>query len=253
MEKQKNYAAAGFIGSLSSFVCVWPTEVLKYHFQMAKDPRSLRVMDIVRQNGLRGMYHGFVPAGMNIVSKETFTFLCYRSVSDILPAGMSGIVTGVASTVVTTPFLNMSLRKINYPGSSPLPFFVRHPLKLYSGVTTNFFKDTSRILVRFGVYDYTKEHLQSGLGVFASPVSGGLSNALVALVNNPIDVVMTRLQTNYAHETPERAGSIVKRLYNVHGIRGFYTGAGIRILRSVPGGMIMFGMYEMTLSCLSRE
>lgn len=243
------HAIAGFVGSLSSFVCVWPTEVLKYHFQMSKDPRRLRVIDVIRQNGIRGMYHGFLPAGMSIVSKETFTFMCYRHVSESLPPWASGLVTGMMSTIITTPFLNMSLYKINFPQSSNVAYFQKNPLKLYSGMTTNYLKDTSRILVRFGVYDYTKGRLQESLGALASPVAGGLSNALVAIVNNPIDTVMTRIQSSYL--CPISAVSAAKSVYSQFGIRGFYTGAGIRVLRSVPGGMIMFGMYELTLSGLS--
>lgn len=236
------YALAGFMGSLSSFVCVWPTEVLKYHFQMAHDPKSLRVIDVLRQKGLRGMYHGFIPAGMNIVSKETMTFLCYRSVSDFLPAWGSGLVTGLLSTMVTTPFLNLSLRKINHPAESTYTYFISNLNKLYSGASMNFLKDTSRILVRFGVYDHTKKRLDHPLGMISAPVAGGISNALVAIVNNPIDTVMTRIQANY--KTPEPLLTTVSEIYKK---RGFYTGAGIRVIRSVPGGMIMFGMYELTL------
>lgn len=239
-----DHAIAGFVGSFASFACVWPSEVIKYHLQQ----RPCRVPDVLRQVGLRGLYTGFAPAGLSVVSKNTLSFTLYRKVSETVPVPFSGVVTGAVSSIVTTPLSNMTLRMVNNPGhtrSNCMRYFYDHPLRLYTGTTANFTVDTSRIVVRFGVYDYIHATLsQYNCGVLA----GGIANVCVCLVNNPIDVAMTRMQSNYT--STSSISATIQSVYTERGIKGLYAGVGIRSLRSIPGGIIMFGAYEFTMSAL---
>lgn len=237
-----DHALAGLAGSLASFMCVWPSEVIKYHLQQRHTSVLGVTREILNKNGIRGLYAGFAPACMSVVSKNTLSFTLYRKVSESVPVPFSGIITGAVSSVLTTPMMNMTLRQVNHPGVNPLRYFYGNPMRLYTGLSTNFIVDSIRVVVRFGVYD--KIHTQL-LQYKCGFLAGGIANVCVCFVNNPMDVAMTRMQSNYAENITLR--NAIRSIYAERGIRGLYAGAGVRAVRSIPGGIVMFGAYEYAL------
>ena len=72
-------------------------------------------------------------------------------------------------------------------------------------------------------------------------ILGAISGSIGPILNNPIDVVKTRMQ---ASNSNVKVLNVVIELFAQQGIGGFYKGLGPRLLRIVPGQGITFGVYE---------
>ena len=79
---------------------------------------------------------------------------------------------------------------------------------------------------------------------------GGLSGAIGPIINNPLDVVKTRLQkqntTKIVNGTPKYTGLIQAcfKIANEEGAGALWKGITPRLMRIVPGQAITFTTYE---------
>ena len=76
-------------------------------------------------------------------------------------------------------------------------------------------------------------------------MSVGLINVLI---NNPIDVIKTRLQSNHSKSVID----CINKTYKEGIIKGFYSGTLARLSRVVPGQGIIFMTYETIFSNISK-
>jgi hypothetical protein len=102
----------------------------------------------------------------------------------------------------------------------------------------------------FGVYETFKAMAPQKNGVpagWVSLVGGGLAGALSWILVFPLDVVKSLVQKE-ALTTTRTFSTIVKERYQEFGIRGFYRGMNMQLVRSVPVHAINFYVYENVLN-----
>ncbi len=106
---------------------------------------------------------------------------------------------------------------------------------IYQGVFATMLKQGSNQGLRFMFFNKYKEQMALA-GVAISPLvslaGGMLAGCFSTLLNNPIDVVKTRLQGGGSY-----AGTLdcFQRIATEEGLRGFYRGVIPRLGRVVPG------------------
>ena len=72
----------------------------------------------------------------------------------------------------------------------------------------------------------------------------------------PGDVLKRHLQINGIDNTGKKYTSLIdciKKIYKKYGIRGFYSGYGVNILKAVPETVIQFAIYDKVTSFLRTK
>ncbi|KAI9599566.1 mitochondrial carrier domain-containing protein [Syncephalis fuscata] len=199
---------------------------------------------------------------------------------------LAGAMAGVGAAFVLTPVelikcqLQVASTQAIHQRSGNGPFSViahtlkQHgPLGLYRGSLGTLLREVGGGAAWFGVYEWACEwHLgtlrrqrKELMGIEAGAKMPPLtradlsvphlmsSGALAGMGYNaalfPADVVKSRMQTD-AGQKGFRQVAIA--LYRAQGIRGFYRGLGITLLRSVPGSSTIFLVYELMHRQLSQ-
>lgn len=86
-------------------------------------------------------------------------------------------------------------------------------------------------------------------------LSGALAGLVAQTTMYPADTIKKHLQLNGIHSTEKKYNSIrgcIRFIYKSYGITGFYTGLKTNIVKSVPGAVIQFYIYENLKKTLSK-
>jgi len=79
-------------------------------------------------------------------------------------------------------------------------------------------------------------------------IAGGVSKLMSCCIAYPNDVIKTRLREEKSPS--KRYLATLKRIYRLEGIRAFYRGLQVQLIRSVPNTAITMGTYELILHLL---
>lgn len=174
-----------------------------------------------------------------------------------------GTVGGVLLVAVGHPFDTLKVRlqtqSVTNPVYSGLSDCVSKIYKseglagFYKGVASPLYGQILMNSWQFGVWGSTKklfENEKKEIEVADYFKAGAITGGCVALVECPVDLFKTQLQTNPKFTTFFGCvGHIVKN----YGIRGCYQGLGATIGRNVPAVSAYFGFYEYTKKMLCEE
>mmetsp|Transcript_15995 Transcript_15995/g.20940 ORF Transcript_15995/g.20940 Transcript_15995/m.20940 type:complete len:297 (+) Transcript_15995:2533-3423(+) len=124
---------------------------------------------------------------------------------------------------------------------------------LWAGVVPTMLRQGCNQAVNFTAYQAFKSTLREVTGVeelvpWQHLLLGGLSGGFGPTINNPLDVVKTRMQRQVKRQglTPQYTGIIqsCKRIANEEGITALWKGLTPRLMRIMPGQAITFMTYE---------
>ena len=124
---------------------------------------------------------------------------------------------------------------------------------LYKGVIPTMLRQGCNQAVNFTAYNYIKKEVMARQGTdrldsWQSLLIGGFSGGMGPLVNNPLDVVKTRLQKQVIApgKTPKYTGlgQACVRIGREEGVLALWKGITPRLLRIMPGQAITFMTYE---------
>ena len=123
---------------------------------------------------------------------------------------------------------------------------------IYTGGLATVIKQSSNHGLRFMWYsEYKRMVTHDGLYALTPLMAffGGMTAGMFsAMVNQPADVVKTRMQGVRAEYTS--TWDCIQKTYSEEGFAGFYTGIIPRLSRVIPGQGIIFLSYEMIVSVL---
>lgn len=123
---------------------------------------------------------------------------------------------------------------------------------LYKGVSLTYMRDIPSFCTYFLVYEVLRRKLMKRnpqeSHVFSTLVAGGVAGLSGWAVAIPMDVVKNRHQAKLG---PSSSVQTVASLFRSEGIRGFYRGGAVTLVRSVPANAATFLGYETALRVLS--
>lgn len=224
----------GSIAGGTEILCVYPLDVIKTRRHLCL---PFRVHGLY--NGLSAALYFDTPRrGLKLSLQNTYKNVFNNDRYKASRDAMAGICTGITESVITTPF---ELAKIRMQMSaSPLSCWTTlHTIynqESARGLYRGFLATVLRGAVWNSVFFHLVGHLLSdGHHRFTTGMVGG---AVATFVNNPIDVVKTRIQTdkNVIHPTIRQC---VKEIVGSVGWVGFYRGCMIKIIRQGIGGGIL--------------
>ena len=214
------------------------------------------IMNIIRTDGVTAVYRGTAPFVSQMIPKYFVRFYTYEGTRKHLGSFPAGLIAGaMESIMVICPFENIKTKMqtdakqyTNISTTLRICFEKRGIGGIYSGLYATIMRQSINQASNFTTYAYLKKKNPNPT-TQESMIMGTISGSIGPILNNPIDVIKTRLQnSHYNYGTTSNA---IKTMYKVEGIPAFYKGFFWRLLRVAPGQGIIFGCYE-TLSRMMK-
>lgn len=280
---------AGVSGGVMATLVLHPLDLVKIRFQVHEGtvattrPQYRGVLDafrqIVRQDGVSGVYRGVVPNIWGAGVSWGFYFLFYNSIKTwmqdgnpqvnlgpakhMLAASEAGLLTLILSNPIWVVKTRMCLQydaqssaQTTYKGmiDSLVKIYKLEGVGgLYRGFLPGVF-GISHGAVQFMVYEEMKNRynihrdrpvdyrLKSMEYIFFAAVS----KIIAASTTYPYQVVRSRLQDQHRHYAGNM--DVIRQVYRYEGWRGFFKGLWPSLLRVTPACCITFVVYENIIS-----
>ncbi|XP_047940861.1 nicotinamide adenine dinucleotide transporter 1, chloroplastic-like isoform X1 [Salvia hispanica] len=282
-------ASAGAIAA--TFVC--PLDVIKTRLAIFGLPEMhtsgrngsviiVSLQDIVRKEGLRGLYRGLTPTLTALLPNWAVYFTVYEHLkellhtyegstkSDQLSIGsnmVAAVGAGAATSVATNPLWVVKTRLQTQglrPGVVPYKNIfsalsrIAHEEGIrgcYSGLLPSL-AGVSHVAIQFPAYERTKFYLAkrgnkrvNELNPGELAIASSSSKVVASLSTYPHEVIRSRMQEQgqVRDSQPKYSGVVdcIKKVFRQEGLPGFYRGCGTNLLRTIPSAVITFTSYEM--------
>jgi solute carrier family 25 carnitine/acylcarnitine transporter 20/29 len=143
---------------------------------------------------------------------------------------ISGSSAGFVATFVVTPIERIKIIKQT---NQKLTKDLFHPKKLYKGLTATWTREVPGFGIYFWTFGTIKEKVYNGkMPVLGSLWAGGISGALAWLFIYPQDVIKSRIQVELNNN--QSMFQIAKNIKNEGGLRIFYKGFHLALMRAIP-------------------
>ncbi|XP_066435882.1 mitochondrial ornithine transporter 1-like [Eleutherodactylus coqui] len=239
--------------------------------------------------GLRGLYHGAVPALLANVAENAVLFTCYGFCQNLVcrvlevkdPAQLrehhkaaAGSLASVFSSLVLCPTELVKCRmqtqhEMRVSGFKGIPHkstpwsIVCDILKaegvrgLFCGLSSTWLREIPGYFFFFGGYELSKSMLNQSSrdqpGALVITVSGGVGGACFWIAVYPVDSVKSRIQV-LSMASPTKKGFLISLLHILkkEGIGTLYSGLTPTVIRAFPSNAALFLAYEMTKRTLTK-
>ena len=297
---------AGGVAGLVSRFCIAPLDVVKIRLQLQphslSDPRTcdgikgptykgvLHTMrTIVRDEGVRALWKGNIPAEVLYLCYGGIQFVGYRTISQSLaqakkhadvkipfriPGSAESFVSGAAAgAIATTVTYPMDLLRTR--------FAAQGTVKIYTGLLgacrdiirdegiPGYFRGLTAavgsIVPYMGLFFSSYEFFHQAVGGAKLPLSSGdavagiMASVVAKTATFPLDLIRKRLQIQgptrekYIHTNIPVYKGVWRGLYAIwckEGVKGWYRGLTVSLVKAAPASAVTMYVYERTLHAL---
>lgn len=228
------------------------------------------VTSLLRNEGVRALWKGNVPAELLYILYGALQFTSYsllnRSLCDLqdtwnfsLPLLVHlfviGCGSGLLSTLMTYPFDLLRTRLVALQGKDFLSmtsvcreiYFKSGFTGFFAGILPSLVLIVANLGVFFWSYslartaaaEINKKHKVWGVEAMCGFMAGATAKA----VTFPLDTLRKRMQV----APGIGAGTTLVKHFRDHGVRGFYRGFGISVLKTAPTSALLISIYEFVI------
>ena len=279
--KINKFFVAGAFAGPASLISIYPFEFIKTQIQL-KENKLLTSKEIILKtynlHGTSGFYKGLSNLIYFNILRHSSSFYLFDKTKSFLDNYIGNVyilnsVSSLISSLFTTTTIGLpgenlkvyAITQSNIPitnksSNSNSKSFLKINKKFitengfqsyYKGGINGIMKDTISQTFKIGIYfnlntlylSYFNKPENYKKSIVESAVLGGISGTLGTIFNNPIDVVQTRLQSDYK----KQYSSIVNCYYKIYkneGLKAFTKGMNYRIIRTFPGMAIYMTVFE---------
>lgn len=246
MFSSSSFVCGAFAGFIETSVC-HPLDTIKTRFQNRSD--TLR--SILKLGPLR-LYRGLTTVYAGVIPKNAIRFSTYDMMMEYTSKNtfLSGVTAGaVEAVLVVNPTdmikIRLQTHSLVEPTSRQTPGVMdilrQERWRLFTrGVHFTILRQSVNQSTNFAVHHHLVHDYE-----MPSMMAGFFSGAVGPILNNPLDVIKTRLQT-FRQKTIQ---NVFCDIYREKGVAGFYRGLTPRLARIMPGQAITFGVYD---ACMMR-
>ncbi|XP_012232309.1 solute carrier family 25 member 32 [Linepithema humile] len=289
------YFVAGISGGVVSTLMLHPLDLIKIRFAVndghtnsAPRYNGLRsaLAQIVKTEGVRGLYRGVTPNILGSGSSWGFYFFFYNTIKTTIQGGNSkkplgpsmhmfaAADAGVLTLLMTNPIWVVKTRlclqyaeDVNLAESKKYRGMVDALKKiyktegirgLYKGLVPGLF-GVSHGAIQFMAYEemknkyynYLNVPIDSKLSTTEYIVFAAISKLIAAASTYPYQVVRARLQDH--HHDYRGTWHCIQCTWRYESWRGFYKGLGVNLTRVTPATVVTFAVYENMLQYLKSR
>lgn len=199
---------------------------------------------------LRGLYRGVYPPLIGMGMEKALVFGVYQNSyfflnnidfinNEFLKRGISGAVAGFVCSFVVTPVDRLKiLYQTNQTADNNFNLNLIKIKGLYRGFGNTMTREMPGFAIYFNVYNTLKEKTNNPT-FYHHFMYGAVSGATAWAFIYPQDLIKTRIQASNNISVT----NIVKNIYQTNGIRGFFKGFHLAVIRAIPlhaGTLAMF-------------
>lgn len=290
----ESIVCGGAAGLISRFV-ISPLDVVKIRLQLQTTSKvtgehklgtgiAKNMADIVKNEGIRALWKGNIPAEMMYVfygavqftAYKGFNSLCCKYMPDMpenINVGISGAMSGTLATTLTYPFDLLRTRFAAQTHANKIyTSFFQSFAHIYTheggirgyfrGVLPAVYSVIPNMAIFFVVYEETRKLMRNSawLDVLPAPeASAGFVAATIAKTSVfPLDTVRKRLQVQGPTRAmfqdggvPPYAGSVSKCIKQVvvhEGFKGLYRGYFVSLMKSAPSSAVTIWAFERSVT-----
>ncbi|ODV84912.1 hypothetical protein CANARDRAFT_8048 [[Candida] arabinofermentans NRRL YB-2248] len=241
------------------------------------------ILQTFQKEGVVGFYKGLISPLIGASAEVSCLFFSYRLSQDFIlwyrnadsdkeQVGIvgklgCGMFSGIITSFVLTPIelikckMQVDNLKLNNNKTSSSVFdFTKQIYKndglkgLWKGQTTTLIREAGGSCAWFGAYEYTldtfKNYRTKGVAsdtpyehkAWELLIAGSMAGVGYNASLFPVDTVKNILQTSDGNE--KSISSVTKHIWKTKGIKGFYSGIGVTLFKTIPASAIMFYAYE---------
>jgi hypothetical protein len=237
---------------------------------------------IVKESSILGLYKGLSPPLAGAMLENAVNFTVYGNVQrlvrtefpdlhPIVVSSIGGASAGFAVAHVLTPveLVKCRLQAAHSASMFSGPLDVLRDLsKSNEGIVRGLFRGHVSTLLReipgglfyFGVYETSIQSYMGWKGPSGRDQvpalylmgSGSLGGMAYWLSTYPADVIKSKQQAmiGSVSSSDVRMSSVFKQVMKQDGIRGFYSGLGVTLIRAIPANAAIFYTYETLLQIM---
>lgn len=256
---------AGFVAGQFQTLIGHPLDTIKTNQQFKKQSFFKTSSSILKNNGIKGFLKGlstplFVSCvgngllfGVNGFFKEQLKSKKY--IKDPINLSFAGgALTGALMGFIVTPFdaikCNVQLKnnKINSFHFLKELYKNNNLCLLGRGFYPTIIREITGFSLYFGSYEYTKSLFKTDSS-FSLLFSGAIAGVMAWIINYPIDIIKTRIQTNKNNSMKEafydiKNKSTKSNLKIFAPYKNFYVGLGPCLIRAILVNSVLFYVYE---------
>jgi len=265
----KSFAAGAMAGSVDTSITM-PLDTIKTAMQIRHyEGVAACTRSIIQHDGVAGLYYGFTPFLLQASGKAAVRFCMYdmlvravdaagidRAKNHVAWAGACGLGAGMAEALMwTAPTERIKVLRQSRAGkghrtSPTIGTIVREQgvSGLYVGASATALRQATSVALRFAIVDEVKSGVCSSFGydkknapTWVTFLGGGLGGFISAVINNPIDVVKSRIQ---AGEGGVSIIQCLRQTVNEHGIKVLTHGITARSSRLFLSQAIQFSVVD---------
>jgi solute carrier family 25 (mitochondrial carnitine/acylcarnitine transporter), member 20/29 len=205
----------------------------------------------------RYLYRGLVPALSGVGFEKAIVFGTYENTRRLLDndtrfqnnrranIATAGALSGFTASLVVAPTERLKILSQTGTKIGPRHF---HPNILFRGLSATFTREVPGFAIYFSTYEHLKHTHTRDTGetlpLSASFVYGGASGAIAWAGIYPQDMIKTRMQAIQDLSVKPTFIGTAKQIYVENGIRGYFRGFHLALLRAVPLHSGTFMMME---------
>jgi len=276
--------AGAITGTIEASI-MYPTEFVKTQLQLQgkQHPPKFNspidcAMVTIREHGPLGLYRGLSSLIVGSAPKVAVRFTAFEQAKSYLKdadgklsAGSSmlaGLFAGACEAVLAvTPMETIKTKFIHDLNSPPdqrkykgLIHGVRTIVKqegisgVYKGLFPTLLKQSTNQATRFVVFEELKKRLHTdptqSIGTMTSLFCGACAGAVSVMVNNPLDVIKTKMQGFDSH-LYKNSFDCAKKILQQQGPMFFYKGVTPRLIRVCGDSAITFTIYGKVVNLIN--
>lgn len=267
-------AASGFI----SGIMVCPLDVIKTRSQAQRknlvngNPDTIKIIKSIWKNeGIRGFYRGLLPITIGYLPTWTIYFTVYENSkifypkyfsSETLSHVLSALTAGLASSIAVNPIWVVKTRlmiqtneklasKTYYKGTIDAfkTMYREEGIRVfYSGLLPSIL-GLVHVGIHFPVYEKLKQlthsdkiDINNNNHLWKLIFASSISKMIASSITYPHEILRTRSQMQEKSKT--NLINIIKEIYRNQGLKGFYSGYTINLIRTVPASAVTLVSFE---------
>jgi len=235
-----NYFYKGAISGATGLLCSHPIDTIKTNIQNGTK---------IHWN-LRSLYRGVTPPLFGMMMEKSIVFGVYQNTItvlnknnnnyELLNRGISGAAAGFACSFVVTPVDRLKIlyqtNQKSYRGNFNI-------FNLYRGFSNTLTREVPGFAIYFNVYESLKNLTKNDTNIYYHFMYGAVSGASAWAFIYPMDLIKTRVQATQGSNKVSFV-DVIKNVYRQNGIRGFFRGFHLAVIRAIPLHAGTLSMFE---------
>lgn len=267
-----NEFVAGSLGGMAGITVGHPMDTIRVRLQIQSpiNPKYKSFSDclfkiIKEEKGVHGLFKGLLSPLLGEMGNLAVVFGIYGNLKKYIPQddyvgiAASGLIAGLTAVSVVVPVelvkIRLQTNSQEFKGFYGCLKEILHNggvKNLYHGLSVTLLRDIPFNVSYFVSYEYIKNQISKRTGKVTTTeylLSGGLAGMCAWAFVYPTDILKSIIQaeTKKIKIVPE-----AKRIFQTEGIKGFYKGFSISVLRAFPVNAVTFLGYEYVAKFLNN-